>query len=176
MPPKALPAARAGLADAQNAQNVPPPNPYLDQVARNVHDAQKAMVDQQANNSAFMRLMNQASIAMLDGRFDDARTSYIQALELATGPGAGPVLVHSAGEPWAPPFAQAAPSDSAHDSHAALDGLWQANFQKAMADGDRAMRVGNYSAAVLDFQAALRQRPNDCDAASGLRQARAFCG
>ena len=71
---------------------------------------------------------------------------------------------------------QATPSDAARDSRAALDGLRDVNYQKAMADGDLAMRTQRYRDAVVAFQAALRQRPNDPDAGSGLLQARAYCG
>jgi tetratricopeptide (TPR) repeat protein len=170
---RALAAARASLADQEN---IPPPDPVLTEVATNVQVAQKAIVDQQGNRSDFMRLMNQASVAMLDGRYDDARTFYVQALQLATDPAASPVLALSTGNPFAPPVIQTPPSDSAGASQAALDGLRQANYQKAMADGDAAMRTRNYSDAILDFQAALRQKPCDRDASSGLIQARAYAG
>ena len=97
---RGLAAARAARSDQEN---VPPPDPVMTEAATNVQVAQKAIVDQQGNRSDFMRLMNQASVAMLDGRYDDARTFYLQALQLATDPAASPVLALSTGNPFAPP-------------------------------------------------------------------------
>jgi tetratricopeptide (TPR) repeat protein len=173
---KGLAAARAGLADAQSAQSAPPVNPYLDALNRNVQVTQKAIGDQQTHRSNYMSLMNQASVASLDGRFDDAKDSYIQALHIATDPAGNPVLTLSSGDPYAPPLIQTTPSDAARDSRAALDGLREVNYQMAMSDGDLAMRAQRYHDAVFAFQTALRQRPNDPAACSGLAQARAYCG
>jgi Flp pilus assembly protein TadD len=173
---RGLAAARAGLADAQSAQSAPPVNPYLDALNRNVQVTQKALGDQQTHRSNYMSLMNQAAAAALDGRFDDAKNLYAQALEVATDPAGSPVLTLSSGDPYAPPLIQTTPSDAARDSRAALDGLREVNYQKAMADGDLAMRSQRYHDAVFAFQTALRQRPNDPAACSGLAQARAYCG
>jgi len=173
---RGLAAARAGLADTQSAQSTPPVNPYLDALNRNVQVTQKALGDQQTHRSNYMSLMNQAAAAALDGRFDDARNFYDQALEIATDPAGSPVLTLSSGDPYAPPLIQTTPSDAARDSRAALDGLREVNYQKAMADGDLAMRARRYQDAVLSFQTALRQRPNDPAACNGLAQARAYCG
>jgi tetratricopeptide (TPR) repeat protein len=173
---RGLAAARAGLADAQSAQSAPPVNPYLDALNRNVQVTQKAIGDQQTHRSNYMSLMNQAAAAALDGRFDDAKNLYAQALEIATDPAGSPVLTLSSGDPYAPPLIQSTPSDATRDSRAALDGLREVNYQKAMSDGDLAMRGQRYQDAVLAFQTALRQRPNDPAACSGLAQARAYCG
>jgi tetratricopeptide (TPR) repeat protein len=170
---RGLAAARAGLADSQSA---PPTDPYVDALNKNTQVTQKAIVDQQTQRSDYMRSMNQASVALMDGRFDDARNLYVQALDLATDPAGSPVLTLSSGDPYAPPLIQTTPSNASRDSDAALDGLREVNYQKAMADADHAMRTQRYRDAAIAFQAALRQRPNDPDANSGLLQARAYGG
>ena len=135
--------------------------------------------------------MNQAAVALLDGRYNDAHNYYAEALDLAPPlelaaaaacrptPSAlfAPVPGHGfawrarrAPGPACVPTAQPTPSASS----AALEGLRQAGYSQAMAAGDADMRAQHYDAAVSAFQDALRNRPGDRTAASCLIQARAL--
>jgi hypothetical protein len=140
----------------------------------------------------YAQRMNQAAVALLDGRYTDAHHYYAEALDLAppadlaaatacpptpSAVYASPLPGHGfawrarrAPSPACVPTAQPTPSASS----AALEGLRQAGYSQAMAAGDADMRAQHYDAAVSAFQDALRNRPGDRIAASCLIQARAL--
>lgn len=62
----------------------------------------------------------------------------------------------------------------APDNAQAIAGLSEARFGKAMAEGTAAFRARKKAEAVRAFEAALAEKPNDATAANALRQARAL--
>jgi hypothetical protein len=141
----------------------------------------------------YTNLMNRAAVAMLDGHYDDARSAYVEALQIAPHAdaavgapcppaSAAPVACHSSISDrcdWRTPRLASPTYDlrnlsAPSASGAALDGLRQAGYAKAMAAGDAAMRAQHYDAAVNAFQDALRNCPGDRLANSCLIQARAL--
>jgi tetratricopeptide (TPR) repeat protein len=136
----------------------------------------------------YEQLMNQAAVAMLAGRYDEAQSYYAEALQLsphtAPSPAAdfcppppcndlGRGYSRSASQVGGLPFNRrglpAGPANSA-----AFNGLARAGYLKAMADGDAGMRAQKYDDAARAFEDALRARPNDRAAASALTQAEAL--
>ncbi|OAI50282.1 hypothetical protein AYO44_05710 [Planctomycetaceae bacterium SCGC AG-212-F19] len=141
----------------------------------------------------YAQLMNQGAVAMLDGRYDEARSAYVEALQLAPhadaagaasyAPASAPPTAYHPSAPdrcdWRANAVVAPPCDLRrlpvpNSSGVALDGLRQAGYAKAMASGDADMRTQHYDLAVNAFQDALRNRPGDRLANSCLIQARAL--
>lgn len=119
----------------------------------------------------YTTLMNDASVAMMDGRVDDARNLYLEALQVAPNIPPAPTVI-------CPPryddyrTAYVAPQAPTVDpNQVALDGIRDATYQNAMAKADTDMRAQNYKAAVNDYQAALNAKPGDQIASFALFQA-----
>jgi tetratricopeptide (TPR) repeat protein len=183
---KGISATRAALADKSaktaTVAEVAPPAPTAaptDVPRLGLANVPQIIVDPQIG---YEQLMNQAAVAMLNGRYDQASECYSEALQLA--PQAEPALASADNclPPWAHASARAAvrlpfnrrglPAGPANGT--AFNGLKRAGYFKAMAEGDAAMRAQNYGEAVKDFQDALRKMPNDTAAASALTQAEAL--
>jgi tetratricopeptide (TPR) repeat protein len=132
----------------------------------------------------YQQLMNQAAMAMLDGRYDEAKACYTEALQLA--PQAAPALSpdNCPPPPWAHASWRSAPISSVPFNRrgmpagpansTAFNGLRQAGYIQDMANGDANMRSKNYTEAAHAFQDALLKRPNDPTASYALTQAEAF--
>jgi hypothetical protein len=119
----------------------------------------------------YTTLMNDASVAMMDGRLADARTLYLEALQVAPNLSRAPTAVwpprpDNCRTAWIAP-----PAPTADPNQVALDGIRQATYQTAMARADADMRAQNYTAAVKDYQAALNAKPGDQIASFAMFQA-----
>jgi tetratricopeptide (TPR) repeat protein len=179
-------AARAALADKSAktaaAAQVAPPAPAVEatHVPRlGLPNVPQVIVDPQIG---YEQLMNQAAVAMLNGRYDEASACYGEALQLAPEAEPAPASADNCLPPWAHGPARATarlhfnrrglPAGPANST--AFNGLKRAGYLQAMAEGEAAMRAQNYAEAVKDFQDAVRKMPNDVAAASALTQAEAL--
>jgi tetratricopeptide (TPR) repeat protein len=164
-------------------------------------NAERALGDAQAGVGAYLRYIDQASLAMQSGRYGDALRLYGEALRVAPGDqvaiqglrdartAAGAILQRGGDfdramqsgtaalrmRQWSDAVAafQAA-LRAVPDSPQAAAGLRKARFGQAMSDGQAALNASRFADAVRSFEEALRQIPGDPAASGALRQARAL--
>ncbi len=119
----------------------------------------------------YTTLMNDASVAMMDGRLADARSLYLEALQVAPNIPTNPTVIFPPRYDNCRTTVVASPAPTADPNQVALDGIRQATYQNAMAKADTDMRAQNYTAAVGDYQAALNAKSGDQIASFALFQA-----
>src|SRR5262249_23220844 len=116
--------------------------------------ADRSVGDAQAGLGAYVRFIDQASLAMQAGRYGDALQLYGEALRLVPG---DPVAIQGL-------------RDARTAAGAAL--RRGGDVGRAMQTATNALRARQFSDAITAFRAALRLVPDDPQALAGLRKAR----
>jgi tetratricopeptide (TPR) repeat protein len=169
--------------------------------ARGARQAAQVALDLAAGQAAYNRFMDAGGLALRNRRFGDAVTAFSEALRLVPNDVAAARGLREAQEGVerelrraqdldrnlragndalkARRFADAirAFNDALRidrDNAQARDGLSQAKYGQAIADGQAALAAKRFDDAIKNFEAALREVPNDPTATAGLRQAQAM--
>lgn len=153
----------------------------------------------QSNQAAYVRLVQQGTLAMAGNRFGEAVAAYSEALRLTpTDPdilrnlrtaraalerdlrvrgeyerlyrAGNAAYLRGAYRESIGYFAEAL--TLIPDDLAASEALRKVRYTKALVEAQQALRLGRHAEAAARFEAALRERPGDLTAQLGLRQAR----